>query len=235
MILLDTDVMVDVMRRHPPATDWLALLGTEAVGIPGLVAMELVQGCRDRREEQQVEAILRPYVLYWPTQSDCARAFDDFTAYHLSHGIGVLDALIAETAMGLGVELATFNDRHYRVVSSLRTIRPYARKVVFGPARDRSADADMDWQAVLDWAPEKPELSTKNGKPFWIARASEASVTFTISTGRQCTVLRSNLEKAVRLLRQGETLNGPSDYRQKVADDGPTYAWALLRELDYLE
>jgi predicted nucleic acid-binding protein len=61
------------------------------------------QGCRDREEQQQVEAILRPYVLYWPTQGDCVRAFDDFAAYHLSHGIDILDALIAETAVGLNV------------------------------------------------------------------------------------------------------------------------------------
>jgi predicted nucleic acid-binding protein len=129
MILLDTDVMVDVMRRYSPATGWLASLGAEAIGIPGLVAMELVQGCRDRGEQQQVEAILRPYVLYWPTQADCARAFDDFTAYHLSHGIGILDALIAETAVGLNVELATFNEKHYGVVNALRTSHPYVRQV----------------------------------------------------------------------------------------------------------
>ena len=129
MILLDTDVMVDVMRRYPPATAWLASLGSETVGIPGLVAMELVQGCRDREEQQRVETILRPYALYWPTQTDCVRAFDDFTTYHLSHSIGILDVLIAETAVGLDVELGTFNEKHYGVVSGLRILCPYARQV----------------------------------------------------------------------------------------------------------
>ncbi len=46
MILIDTDVMVDILRRHGPAVAWLDSLGTAAVGIPGLVAMELLQGCR---------------------------------------------------------------------------------------------------------------------------------------------------------------------------------------------
>jgi len=127
MILLDTDVMVDVLRRYEPATAWLASLGAEAVGIPGLVAMELVQGCRSRQEQQQAETLLRPFVLYWPTQTDCARAFDDFAASHLSHGIGILDALIAETAVGLGVELVTFNAKHYAVVDLLQTAQPYHR------------------------------------------------------------------------------------------------------------
>lgn len=67
MILLDTDVMVDIMRRHPPALAWLDSLGAEVVSISGLVAMELLQGCRDRKEQQQLESFLRPYQRYWPS------------------------------------------------------------------------------------------------------------------------------------------------------------------------
>jgi len=50
MILVDTDVMIDVMRRYAPAVAWLDSLDTETIGIPGLVAMELLQGCRNREE-----------------------------------------------------------------------------------------------------------------------------------------------------------------------------------------
>jgi predicted nucleic acid-binding protein len=144
MILLDTDVMVDVMRRHLPAMDWLDSLGAEAVGIPGLVAMELVQGCRDRREQQGVEAVLRRYALYWPARIDCARALRDFVAYRLSHGIGILDALIAETAVGLGSELATFNERHYRVVSGLSIVQPYHREAQVSSDVDRPDRPTID-------------------------------------------------------------------------------------------
>ena len=44
MILVDTDVMVDIVRRHAPALAWLDSLGAERIGLPGLVAMELLQG-----------------------------------------------------------------------------------------------------------------------------------------------------------------------------------------------
>jgi len=127
MILIDTDVMVDVMRRYAPALAWLDTLDLETIGIPGLVAMELLQGCRNQKEQRQVERVLRPYILCWPSQASCARAFDDFAAYHLSHNLGILDALIAQTAVGLDVELATFNTKHYGVVSGLQTIQPYNR------------------------------------------------------------------------------------------------------------
>ena len=95
-------------------------LDAERLGIPGLVAMELLQGCRNRAEQRYVESLLRPYRLYWPTEMDCMRAYGDFTAHYLSTGIGLLDALIAEIAMGLGAKLATFNEGHYRAVAALK-------------------------------------------------------------------------------------------------------------------
>jgi predicted nucleic acid-binding protein len=36
MILLDTDVMIDVLRRYPPAVAWLESLGNEEIRLPVL-------------------------------------------------------------------------------------------------------------------------------------------------------------------------------------------------------
>lgn len=127
MILLDTDVMIDVLRKHSPAVAWLQASPAEELGLPGLVVMELLQGCRTLDEQQRVEALLHPYTLYWPTLTDCARALADFTAHHLSHNLGLLDSLIAETAIGLGVTLATFNEKHYSALGALKTLQPYSR------------------------------------------------------------------------------------------------------------
>ncbi|MCI0398122.1 MAG: hypothetical protein L0332_27790 [Chloroflexi bacterium] len=35
--------------------------------------------------------------------------------------------LLGSSLVGLGVELATFNEKHYRAISTLRTIQPYSR------------------------------------------------------------------------------------------------------------
>jgi hypothetical protein len=125
MTLLDTDVAVDIMRGHPPAVAWLQGLGVAPLGVPGLVVMELLQGCQNKAEQQRVEHIFGSYALHWPNDSDCQRALVDFAGYHLSHNLGLLDALIAHTAIGLNEELATFNIKHYGVVAGLKTIQPY--------------------------------------------------------------------------------------------------------------
>jgi len=80
VILLDTDVMVDVLKGHVPARGWLASVTLQEIGIPGLVAMELLQGCRDAREQRRVERTLGTYPLYWPSGEDCARALTWFAA-----------------------------------------------------------------------------------------------------------------------------------------------------------
>jgi predicted nucleic acid-binding protein len=126
MDLVDTDVLIDVQRGHSPALAWFAGL-TELPGVPGFVVMELVQDARSAREVRKALKLVAPLQVIWPTEPDCARAMSDFTAYHRSHALGLLDALIAACAVGRSATLNTFNDKHYRVVPGLVTARPYTR------------------------------------------------------------------------------------------------------------
>jgi predicted nucleic acid-binding protein len=87
MILMDTDVAIDILRGHAPALAWLQALGSAPLGLPGLVVMELLQGCQNKAEQQRVEQFCKPYVLRWPSESDCQRALHDFAAHRLSSNI----------------------------------------------------------------------------------------------------------------------------------------------------
>jgi hypothetical protein len=82
MIVVDSDILVDVIRRHPPALSWFASQREEPVVVPGYVAMEL--------------------------------------------NLGLLDSLIAFTAIELGETLHTFNQKHYAAIRDLKTVQPYA-------------------------------------------------------------------------------------------------------------
>ncbi|CAN5911025.1 hypothetical protein BH23ACT11_BH23ACT11_16280 [soil metagenome] len=89
--------------------------------------MELVQDARNKREVRQALRLVEPLPVIWPTGVDCNRALSDFTAYHLSHGLGLLDALIAARAIGATASPCTFNAKHYEPVPDLRTMQPYVR------------------------------------------------------------------------------------------------------------
>ncbi len=54
-------------------------------------------------------------------------AVPDFTAYHLSHNLGLLDSLIAACATSRSATLCTFNTKHYRIIPNLVMVQPYQR------------------------------------------------------------------------------------------------------------
>lgn len=136
MLLLDSDIMIDLLRKHPPAMAWLASLNDEEIALPGFVVMELIQGCRNKVEQQKIEKTVASYGVVWPTPATCDEALSVFIRYRLRHALGLLDALIGETAVALQLPLHTFNQKHYASIPNLVTIQPYQRSVPVEGATD---------------------------------------------------------------------------------------------------
>ena len=126
MRLVDTDVLVDILRGHPSGIAWFASLDA-LPAVPGLVVMELLAGCSDEREARRVDTLVGPLPLIWPTEADCLRALATFRARRLSHGLGLLGALVAACAVGADATLYSFNAKHYAAVADLAIEQPYSR------------------------------------------------------------------------------------------------------------
>lgn len=126
MLMLDTDIMVDLIREYPPATRWLELLPEPPV-VPGLGVMELLNGCRNKVENAKVFQSVKAFEVFWPTLEDCQLALADFAHGHLSHNLGLLDALVGACARGQNATLCTFNQKHFQAMPGLKTEEPYPR------------------------------------------------------------------------------------------------------------
>lgn len=128
MRLLDSDVVIDLLRAYPPAVAWFdTLAAAESLYLPGYVMMELLQGCRNKTEQAHLERALGSYGIVWLMPADCERALHVFAAYRLSHNAGMLDVLIGQTAVMLATPLHTFNVKHYQFIPDLQTIQPYSK------------------------------------------------------------------------------------------------------------
>jgi len=127
MILVDTDVMIDLLREYSPAVTWLDSLGEEKIILPGFVVMELIQGCRNKTEQEKVKRELGAYSIAWPSSEMCDEALSVFARYYLSYGLGIIDALIGQMAVALNLPLYTFNQKHYTAIPKLKTVQPYEK------------------------------------------------------------------------------------------------------------
>ncbi len=124
MTLVDTDIMVDVLRGFSPALKWFYELD-DMIALPGYVAMELIQGCMNRDQLSIVERFLSNIKILWSSSSGCNTALNLFAKYHLKNRLGFIDVLIAQIAIEHHLPLYTFNTKHYKAISDLEIIQPY--------------------------------------------------------------------------------------------------------------
>jgi predicted nucleic acid-binding protein len=126
VILLDTDILIDIQRGLTSAVEWFNQLD-ELPAVPGFVVMELIQGANNAAQVRQILKLIAPLVVVWPTEIECNQALTNFAVYRLSHGLGLLDALIAACAVGRSATLYSMNLKHYRAVPELQVESPYTK------------------------------------------------------------------------------------------------------------
>ena len=67
--------------------------------------MELIQGCRNKAEQDQLDRVLTAYQIVWPSAPASDAALVSFSQHRLSNSLGIIDVLIAHTAIELGAPL----------------------------------------------------------------------------------------------------------------------------------
>lgn len=125
--IMDTDVIVDVLRGHAPALVWLEHQREQVVGVPVIVRMEVMQGAKSRRDEAAIARRLDEFTCLHLQTGDSEVAESCFRQFHLSHNLGILDCLISAIAVRQGVPFYTFNAKHFSIVPKLDARFPYDR------------------------------------------------------------------------------------------------------------
>ncbi|HEX3125815.1 MAG TPA: PIN domain-containing protein [Thermoanaerobaculia bacterium] len=123
--ILDTSILIDLLRAFPPATDWFSGLGRQRVAITPVVWMETVQGATNREKRAQAIRFLRRFSIEHPTADDNRWAMRQTATFHLSHGIQLEDTMIASVAARLAVPLYTTNLKHFLPLPSVNAKKPY--------------------------------------------------------------------------------------------------------------
>lgn len=119
MLLLDTSVLIDVLRGSQAASKWLSSL-EELPTCSELTRAEVLRGVRSV-ERTRTERLLGS--LRWVAVDEhiSRRAGELGRQYRRSHpGLSIIDLVIAGTAQLLEADLATGNVRHYPMFAGLQ-------------------------------------------------------------------------------------------------------------------
>ena len=117
--LLDTCVLVDLLRKNQAAINAIVALGDHPAISP-VTVLELHAGARTQREEKQIESLIGAFVLVDIEISAYRRAGQLLKHFRSSHSLDFADALIAATAEQHGLKLATLNVKHFPMFPKLK-------------------------------------------------------------------------------------------------------------------
>ena len=115
LLLVDSDILIDVLRKEPLAVNMLGALLMEGPVVVSIISrMEAIRGCLNREMQQQAERLLKQLELVGLDAQIATRADQLVTQYFLSHRLAVADALIAATAIVYELPLLSKNQKDFR-------------------------------------------------------------------------------------------------------------------------
>lgn len=117
-LLIDTNIIIDLLRQRDGAVDFIAGL-TDRPFLSTLTIAELFAGAH-RRDESRLIRTFASGVNPIPVDLEIAEeAGHILRRYRPGHGLDIVDATIAATAMCRGLRLATLNRRHFPMLQDL--------------------------------------------------------------------------------------------------------------------
>ena len=118
MRLLDTCILIDVLRGRESAIDFIDAL-SDRPALSVITATELVAGVRTTAERRHIDRLLETYVVVDIDLEVAKLAGEYVRQYGRSHSVDPIDALIAATAKASGADFATLNIKHFPMFAGL--------------------------------------------------------------------------------------------------------------------
>lgn len=120
-LLLDTDIIVNVGRGDAGAVAQVnTMLSSGLTYISAVTEMELIVGCRNKAELQNLSKLLGRFVILPLSPEITTSAVTLLKSYRLSHGLLIADALIAATALITDRVLVSGNAKHFSMIKGLQ-------------------------------------------------------------------------------------------------------------------
>jgi len=125
MMLVDTDILIDNLRRIETAIARLEQEEQRAtLAVSSVTRWELLSGCANKVQQNKMLSFLQRFELLRITADIDAEADALLNRYMLSHGLLMADALIAATAKVTNCPLLSKNQKDFRFIEGLDLL-PY--------------------------------------------------------------------------------------------------------------
>ncbi|MGH2647960.1 MAG: type II toxin-antitoxin system VapC family toxin [Ginsengibacter sp.] len=124
MVIIDADVMIEVLRKNYSAKSFIINeIGNGNIILSCITVAEILQGASNKENLQQLNKILKQYIVI-PINYSISDIFSSlFQKYILSHGTGISDTSVAATALHYNLPLLSINQKHFKHIPNLKLVK----------------------------------------------------------------------------------------------------------------
>ena len=123
-VLFDTDVIIDYLRGNKQAIHYFESCDFDFY-ISAITIAELYSGVKGDQEREDLDFFLSLFTVLPVTAEIAVEGGILRQTWHVCHGMGLADALIASTAKVHEMNLASLNEKHFGMLDFL--IVPYRK------------------------------------------------------------------------------------------------------------
>ena len=121
--LLDSSIVVDILREYKPAKAWLKTQGQ--LGATRAVWIEVLEGAPNKLKQQEAVKLLKRFDLVELATEDIIWATQALMKYGLSHKVDGYDCMIAAVSVRLQLPLFNRNIKHFAPLIGALSVKPY--------------------------------------------------------------------------------------------------------------
>lgn len=119
-LLVDTDILIDTARNIHIAVERLKIEEKQSkLFISSITYMELVVGCRDKKELTILNKFLERFEVLHVNEIISEKAIELLKRYRLSHGLLIPDTIIVATSLNLNIPFLSKNQKDYKYIEGI--------------------------------------------------------------------------------------------------------------------
>lgn len=124
MVLLDTDVLIELFKKKKSVVTDVKNIGEQNICITKISVMEMYVGALNKRELNKIRKFLNDFSKIPVSDKVFNKTIELVYEYNLSHSLYINDALIAASALYYNIELYTLNLKDFRFINGLKLYKP---------------------------------------------------------------------------------------------------------------
>jgi tRNA(fMet)-specific endonuclease VapC len=119
MILCDTNVIIEALKKNPVVIQTIEKIGLERIAVSVVTVMELYYGALHKAELKKIKRHLSSIRIFQIDEAISVAASELIERYAKSHGLQIPDALIAATSINHGLQLYTGNMKDFIYIEKI--------------------------------------------------------------------------------------------------------------------